>query len=943
MTDTKTTGFTLLRSQEVPLLQATVYEFEHPTGAKLLHFACADEENAFAAIMPTVPTNESGAPHILEHCLFSGSKHYPDTASRGATLATGGGAWTGWEYTWYFMASPRHPDFLKRIDIWCDSLFEPLLEKETFEYQAHHLEFEDPEDPSTDLRYRGVIYNEQKGILGHPIAVSWTAVCRALFPNHPYSLEHGGTPRGVPTITYEQLKAFHERHYHPANAHFLTWGDVPLDDLLATFDAALSRVPERPFTATPYPPIEPLPAPVRGSHNIPIGANEDPSGRAMVIMAWVTAPAEDPYESLLHDLLVELLMGTPTAPLRAALASSGLGKAVAETYDKYGIRFLRHTTAAGLQDTDPDKADAIEQVIMSTLERVASEGFPDGTIDAALNKLEFARRTLAGPQGDEGSPTSFWIRHINTPWLAGGDPLEILNMDLQLERLAKEREGGRPVEERLRAWFIDNPFRALVTVVPDPGADLRLEDVEREELAALKAAMSDKEKQAVVANTRHLREHLESRSAPPLVPEGSAKQSAPVAPIDLARGLGYATRTNGITYVEYLIDVGSLPDELWDYLRLYSLAVVRSGGDAIQSRIGVATGGVSSDVRVPVCERGEKHRRLLRIGGRALERHQDELVSLLTSLHSATIEKSALDAVADSALAHAEQQVFIDAPGYLRRLAGSHLRASWGLRDRLDGFGQLATLRSLRTNHDALERVRAVAEHVRTVDLQLFVAAASEEAIGKLDLGSVPGGATRTGSLPDLVDAPIQHEARTFGQPTAFNCEVFRTDSRPGPDAAAILVAGSVASSWVRADVVRNGTAYSGAVDAFSDPGSLVCWSIRDPNIVRTYESFESAMRRLGDGAIDDQELRMAKLEASLAWRMPETPARDAFRAFVAFQGAGFGPGAYEPFYAAIEAVTSDDVARVASRSLTEPGAKASLTSAEMAEQAGLFDAIREV
>src|SRR5207302_3371601 len=137
---------------------------------------------------------------------------------------------------------------------------------------------------------------------------------------HPYSLEHGGTPRGVPTITYEQLKGFHERHYHPANAHFLTWGDVPLEDVVATFDAALSRVPERPFSATPYPPVVDLAAPARLTHKIPIGAGEDPSGRAMVIMAWVTAPATDPYESLLHDLLVELLMGAPTAPLRAALA-----------------------------------------------------------------------------------------------------------------------------------------------------------------------------------------------------------------------------------------------------------------------------------------------------------------------------------------------------------------------------------------------------------------------------------------------------------------------------------------------------------------------------------------------------------------------------------------------------------------------------------------------
>ena len=55
--------FKTVRTEYVPVLQATFHEFEHDTGAKHIHFACEDDHNSFAAIIPDVPTDETGAPH----------------------------------------------------------------------------------------------------------------------------------------------------------------------------------------------------------------------------------------------------------------------------------------------------------------------------------------------------------------------------------------------------------------------------------------------------------------------------------------------------------------------------------------------------------------------------------------------------------------------------------------------------------------------------------------------------------------------------------------------------------------------------------------------------------------------------------------------------------------------------------------------------------------
>ena len=47
-----------------------------------------------------------------------------------------------------------------------------------------------------------------------------------VFPTITYHYNSGGDPEQIPDLTYEQLKAFHARHYHPSNAVFMTYGDI---------------------------------------------------------------------------------------------------------------------------------------------------------------------------------------------------------------------------------------------------------------------------------------------------------------------------------------------------------------------------------------------------------------------------------------------------------------------------------------------------------------------------------------------------------------------------------------------------------------------------------------------------------------------------------------------------------------------------------------------
>ena len=65
---------------------------------------------------------------------------------------------------------------------------------------------------------------------------------QSLYPDITYGLDSGGDPRHIPDLTFAQLSAFHQRHYHPSNAKLFFYGDDDPDERLRLLDAYLRRV-----------------------------------------------------------------------------------------------------------------------------------------------------------------------------------------------------------------------------------------------------------------------------------------------------------------------------------------------------------------------------------------------------------------------------------------------------------------------------------------------------------------------------------------------------------------------------------------------------------------------------------------------------------------------------------------------------------------------------
>ena len=89
-------------------IQLKVYQHEK-LKCNYYHFGSDDKNKAFAILLKTLPKNNKGLPHILEHTALCGSKKYPvrdpffNMLNR--SLNTYMNAWTGSDFTMYPFSS----------------------------------------------------------------------------------------------------------------------------------------------------------------------------------------------------------------------------------------------------------------------------------------------------------------------------------------------------------------------------------------------------------------------------------------------------------------------------------------------------------------------------------------------------------------------------------------------------------------------------------------------------------------------------------------------------------------------------------------------------------------------------------------------------------------------------------------------------------------------
>ena len=417
-------GYIVRAIHPLPELNATLIQLRHQvTGARHVHIQTQDRNNLCAIGFRTPPADSSGVAHILEHTTLCGSRRFPVRdpffAMIKRSLNTFMNAMTASDWTFYPFASQNPQDVRNLLSIYLDATFFPLLREEDFRQEGHRLEFTDPDDPSTPLLRRGIVYNEMQGAMASPSSLLSRRMSRALYPHTTYHFNSGGEPSDIPKLTWEELRAFHDDYYHPYNAWFFTYGNLPLEEHLQQIqDEVLCHFgPQQVESAIP--PETRLSAPRQVVEFYPVESEEAAEKKTFVQIGWLTCDVVDSFERLALSLLSSLLIGNPAAPLYRALLESRLGENLAPGC---GYHDDNRTTAftVGLQGCSSASAAEVEPLILATLAEVAKQGFTPERIAGAIQRLEFEHREVTGNSYPYALSLLF---RVLGPWLHNDDPL----------------------------------------------------------------------------------------------------------------------------------------------------------------------------------------------------------------------------------------------------------------------------------------------------------------------------------------------------------------------------------------------------------------------------------------------------------------------------------------------------------------------------------------
>ena len=442
-------GYTLVKREDCPEQHGTLTVLTHDvSGATVLLVENDDDNKAFGIGFGTFPSDDTGVFHILEHSVLAGSEKYPVKSPflqlLKSSMASFLNAMTFPDKTVYLFATPNETDFRNLMDVYLNAVFCPLamVDKGVFEQEGWHRD--------EDGTVSGVVYNEMQGALATPDAQLQNALSRAMFPDTAYGFVSGGDPASIPALTYEKYVRVYRRHYSADNCCITLYGKMDMAEKLAFLDEQyLSRMPK----SASRPRLTVQDEQVGAKRNIPYYTEKPEPDEAQCALAWYTGAFSDRERQLGVEILLDALLGTNQAPLKAALLEEKLGADIDVGFDD---STLQPTLELVLRGATEESASKFAAAVRKAVDGILEKGIPEELLMASLNSTEFA--SLERP----GSIPDGVLDAINASagWLHTGDPALLLHTNALFASLREKLEQGW-FNELLRELFAPAPVEII--------------------------------------------------------------------------------------------------------------------------------------------------------------------------------------------------------------------------------------------------------------------------------------------------------------------------------------------------------------------------------------------------------------------------------------------------------------------------------------------------
>lgn len=558
------TGFKIDNIRELPEIKSVLYQMHfEKNGARLIWLDRREENKTFAIAFKTLPNDDTGVFHILEHSLLCGSEKYsvskPFVEMIKSSLQTFMNAFTFPDKTMYPVCSRNDRDFLNLIDVYLDAVFHPLCvtKKEIFLQEGWHYEMEERGD---ELTCNGVVYNEMKGVFASPDAVIDRELNRLLFPDNCYQYQSGGDPEHITELTYEKYKESYRRFYHPSNSCIILDGDMEIGAVLAKLEKVLNEFDRQEIDCDIRLQEPVQPEEVKCSYEI--GQNEDEANKVLLAGGWVYGRFDEQEKNVACSVLADMLCSTNESPLRKAVLEKGLAENV-ELSKMDGIE--QPYLVLVVRNTCEEKKEEVLRTIQETLENLASNGLDHKRLESILSRMEFQTREKETGMYPEGIVYAMRILESS---LYGGDPAQNLCYGQIYKDLRDKIDEGY-FEQLLKEVLLEGSHCARIVLYPSKTLGEEKRTREKARLNQIKEQWRGEEKEQVLREFSHLRKVQQTpdseeqlSSLPRLslsdIPEEIKEIPQTVTEIEGQKVLLHKLETEGIVHISYYLSLADL-------------------------------------------------------------------------------------------------------------------------------------------------------------------------------------------------------------------------------------------------------------------------------------------------------------------------------------------------------------------------------------------------
>ncbi|XP_014472499.1 PREDICTED: presequence protease, mitochondrial [Dinoponera quadriceps] len=881
-------GFIVDEVARIDELFLTAIRLSHlSTGAQYLHLSRDDANNVFSTGFRTTPMDSTGLPHILEHTTLCGSERYPcrDPFFKmlRRSLATFMNAMTGPDYTIYPFSTQNLKDYRNLQSVYLDSVFRPNLRELDFRQEGWRLEHADANDKSSPIVFKGVVFNEMKGVFNDNQAILAERMLNSILPSHTYSVISGGDPLVIPSLQYIDLLNFHNKYYHASNSRFYSYGNFPLEEHLKFVNDHYLFLSDRIDTSMSAVPPEKRWTKARKEHITcrPDPLLADPSRHGTIAIAHLCNDITDTQTTFEMYVLSQLLLKGPNSAFYKSLVESDLstGFGPVTGYDSQ----CRDTMfVVSLQGVKPENFDKVESVFDGTVDRVIKEGFEKDHVEAVLHGIEIHVKHQTSNFGLN------LLFNLTSLWNHDGDLVQALRINEAVKKFtSRMREDPGYLRSLVETYLKKNSHRLTLTMTPD-------ENYEQDKAAAEQKLLKSKLDEL----TEEEREHIYV-AGKILLAEQQKEQDIGVLPTlkieDLKADVErYETSnleisgvplqlsvqpTNGISYYRGILNTRALPDELKKLMPLFNYVVAKMGTRdhdyrTFDQMMQLKTGGLSFANHVAEHkESALKYEEGILVESYCLDRNSADMWRLWAELFNnvqltdpqrfeTLVKMNAANLI--NGIAHAGHV-------YAMSSAASLVSPIARVKESLAGLSYVSRMKRLAQTRDLgplMRSMQEIASHVLSKQhLRSAINLSQERKDDVLEgirafYDSLRGQPTKPHVITEAENVEASESGNHHVLPYTVNycSKAILTVPYTHPDYAALRVLSKLITSvYLHPEIREKGGAYGGGAKLTSE-GIFSFYSYRDPNSTRTFDLFDQAHDFLSKHPLPQSDVDEAKL-----------------------------------------------------------------------------------